>query len=96
MRPIARAVPWLAVVLALVLVGTELPVVHAHGGRTAGLYNEECSLERLATAPAAAVLGDALDAGAPLPALPVPPAPGDPAPETRPPLPSGSRAPPSA
>jgi hypothetical protein len=96
MRLIARAVPWLTVALALVLFGAELPVVHEHRGSTAGIYNEECPLERLAMAPGGAVLADAPDAGVPLLGLPVPPAPGAPAPATRPSLASGSRAPPTA
>jgi hypothetical protein len=43
--------------LVLALVATDLPVVHAHGGAHAGLYNEECPLGRLATPPSA-VLAD--------------------------------------
>jgi hypothetical protein len=95
MRSIAGGVPWVVVALAVVLVGAEVPVVHEHGGAAAGLYNEECSLERLVTAPGGAILAGVPDAGALLLALPIVLAPADPAPATRPALPSGSRAPPT-
>jgi hypothetical protein len=35
-------------VLALVVLGAELPEIHEHGGSTPGLYNEDCPLARLA------------------------------------------------
>jgi hypothetical protein len=35
--------------LALVLLGAEIPEVHDHAGATPGLYNEDCPLGRLAT-----------------------------------------------
>ncbi len=96
MRSLARAVSWFAVLVALVVVGSEIPVVHHHGGPTAGLYNEECPLERLATAPGGAIITDDPDGASPLLALPVPLAPDDPAAPAHPSLPSGSRAPPAA
>jgi hypothetical protein len=96
MRSISRVVPWLVVVLALVQVGAELPVVHAHGGASAGIHNEECSLERMMMAPGGAIIIDAPDAGVSLLARPISLAPGDPAPATRATLPSGSRSPPTS
>ncbi len=96
MRSTSRVVPWLVVVLALVRVGAELPVVHEHGGAAAGIYNEQCSLERMVMAPAGAIIIDAPDAGVSLHARPISLAPGNPARATRPALPSGSRAPPTA
>jgi hypothetical protein len=95
-RPITRVVPWLVVVLALVQIGAQLPVIHDHGGATAGLYDEECSLERMGTAPGGAIVADVPDPGVPLLARPIAPVPGDPAPAVRPTLPPGSRAPPTA
>jgi hypothetical protein len=94
MRTIARAVTWL--VVALVLAGAELPVVHQHGGSTAGIYNAECPLDRLAAAPGGVVCTVTSDGSVPLVAVPTPPVPRDAAPATRPALPSGSRAPPAA
>jgi hypothetical protein len=55
---LSRRVAALSLALVLALVATDLPVVHAHGGGTVGLYNEECPLGRLATPPSA-VLADA-------------------------------------
>jgi hypothetical protein len=44
--------PWLVRALlgalALVVLGTELPEIHAHGTSTPGLYSEDCLLARLA------------------------------------------------
>jgi hypothetical protein len=65
--------------LALVLLGVEIPEVHEHGGATAGLYNEECLLERLAAGVPGATLPDVSDAPrsvsvAPLVVLPPAPA----------------------
>jgi hypothetical protein len=45
--------PWLARaarlgLLALVVLGAELPEIHEHGVSTPGLYNEDCPLARLA------------------------------------------------
>jgi hypothetical protein len=34
--------------LALVVLGAELPEIHAHSANTPGLYNEDCPLARLA------------------------------------------------
>jgi hypothetical protein len=95
MRSMARAVPWVFL-LAVVLVGTGLPVVHAHDGAATGIYDEACSFERLATAPAGAILVDHPYAGVPLLAPPILPIPEDPDPGTRPTPPSVSRAPPAA
>ena len=38
----------LLALLALAVIGAEIPDVHAHDGETPGLYNEECPLARLA------------------------------------------------
>jgi hypothetical protein len=43
---LARAA--LLAVLALVVLGAELPEIHEHGANTLGLYNEDCPLARLA------------------------------------------------
>jgi hypothetical protein len=45
--------PWLVRaallgLLALVVLGAELPEIHEHGVGTSGLYNEDCPLARLA------------------------------------------------
>ena len=93
---IARVLPWLAVLVALTLSGAAIPVVHEHAGATPGLYNEECALERLAMAPGGVLGTTPPDATAPLPALVLPLPPDAPALPARPPLPSGSRAPPAA
>ena len=55
---LSRRAAALSLALVLALVATDLPVVHAHGGGTVGLYNEDCPLGRLATPPSA-VLADA-------------------------------------
>jgi hypothetical protein len=46
--------------LALVLLGAEIPEVHDHAGATPGLYNEDCPLGRLAT-PSWGVAAEASD-----------------------------------
>jgi hypothetical protein len=44
--------PWLRAallgVLALVVLGADLPEIHEHGANTPGLYNQDCPLARLA------------------------------------------------
>lgn len=80
--------------VAVVLLGVEIPEVHEHGGATTGLYNEECLLERLAAGVPGATLPDVSDAPRSVPVAPLVEPP--PAPAWLPPavLPSDARAPP--
>jgi hypothetical protein len=69
-----------SVLLALLVVGAEVPALHHHQSRDPALYDEECPLARLAanTRTLATAHGPHTDPGAPLAAseiLPMPPAP---------------------
>jgi hypothetical protein len=66
---ISRLAAVCAALVCLVVVAVEIPTVHEHASGTAGLFNEQCLLERLATAPASAVLPLTLEALEPPPAV---------------------------
>jgi hypothetical protein len=95
--PLCRLGAGFAALLCLLVVVVEIPTVHTHQAGSAGLYNEECLLERLATAPVSAVLTLALEALEPLPAVRARVrTPSLPAPLARPVRPADPRAPPVA
>lgn len=84
-----------ALVRSLVVLLTEVPVLHAHQGEGAGLYDDECAALRLATSPnrygpsprpLVGIRG--LSPAGELPAIVLPSIPGTPL------GPTGSRAPP--
>jgi hypothetical protein len=62
MIPRARRLTLLALLVGLALFAVDLPEVHQHDGATAGLFDEDCPFERLASAPPGAPLPDRLDA----------------------------------
>jgi hypothetical protein len=67
--------------LLVVLIGAEIPEVHDHDASTAGLYNEECPLARLAVPSwgIPIVAADILAQPDPVPALAAAPVPDQPA-----------------
>jgi hypothetical protein len=88
--------PRLALLWLLVfVVATEVPVLHAHDAEGAALYNEECPLTRLATAPPGTTPAPAVQVSAPesVPAAFRPPRPIAPAGPAAPAF--APRAPPS-
>jgi hypothetical protein len=95
MRIRMRASSVLALVVTLVVLGVQAPEVHEHGGSSAALYNEECSLSRLATGPGGAAVPDPTVILPHGPATPLVVALAAAAPPARPLLPVSARAPPA-
>jgi hypothetical protein len=63
MIPRTRRLTLLALLLGLALFAVDLPELHQHDGATAGLFDEDCPFERLASAPPGAPLPHRLDPG---------------------------------
>lgn len=95
MRTSSRAVLLLPALVALVVLGVQVPVVHGHEGPTPGFYNEECFLERLAVGPGGATVPEPPAVTAWLPATPLALGPATPAPPVLSRFPLRVRAPPA-